>query len=142
MQIDLLQFIDLSNKILSQIDKSKVYRGIICPLNGGLYLSDFLSKHLNLPIYCIDIKSYNKNNEQEDIKIKNFMAVTVPGNYLICDDIYDTGTTVKSIIDFYSFQDKFNFDIAVLVTKQIKENLIYGVKVEDDKWIDFWWELI
>lgn len=142
MQISYKKFLNLAEKVYQQIDKTKKYKGIICPLNGGLYLSDYLSKKLNLPIYCIDIKSYNERNEQERCKVTNFMPITNPGNYIIADDILDSGDTIKYIKDFYNFQGRWKFDVVVLVTNTIKENLIYGICNKKRDWVVFPWEKI
>jgi hypoxanthine phosphoribosyltransferase len=144
MQIDWSQFLDLANIVYEKINKNIIFQGIICPLNGGIYLSDFLSRRINLPIYCIDIKSYNEKNEQEDIKIQSFMPVIKPGYYLIADDIYDTGQTIKTIIDFYGFQNRFEFIVATLISNKYSINssiLWYGLFNQTKEWIKFPWEV-
>lgn len=137
-------FLSLAQKVfekISLVGLTKNYKGIICPLNGGLYLSEYLSRRSSLPIYCIDIKSYNKEHKQDRMKIKSFVPVTEPGNYIIADDIYDTGNTLKQIIDFYSFKDRFKFDVAVLVTNKVIDRVnFYGVFNQTKEWVNFCWE--
>ena len=142
MQISYENFLTLAEKVYLQIDKSIEYKGIVCPFNGGLYLSDYLSRRLDLPIFCISIKSYD-NKIQGDIKIKNFMPIIEPGEYLIADDIYDTGKTVEEIIKFYSFQNKFNFDVCVLITNKVIDRVnVYGMFNITKEWVTFFWEKI
>ena len=119
-------------------DSGRVYDGIICPLRGGFFLSYFMSIHLKLPVNYMEISSYADKNRKE-FTIKNLPELTA-GYYLICDDIYDSGNTIKKIISLYP---GIKFDAACLVSK--KENppgVFYAKKVSEDVWVDFFWEVM
>ena len=114
-----------------------LYKGILCPLRGGFYISDFVSRKYNLPIYYMDIKSYKDDlrGATQIIKADSLYE----GNYLICDDIYDTGKTVEAIKQYYY---NCTFDVYCLVSKQGTKDIKYDIKVPEDEWVEFWWEKV
>lgn len=113
----------------------KEYDAIICPLRGGFFLSYFMSHHLNLSIKYLEISSY-KGSQQRD-----FLFGIKPdlngGRYLLCDDIYDTGNTVKKIREIYNDID---IDIVCLLSKRHNPDITYGELVDQNKWVTFFWE--
>jgi len=125
----------LAKEIFFKLPKNKQYAGIVCPLYGGFYLGDYLRRKFNIPFYTLRLQSY-ENNKQ-----KSILVHTIPflphGNYLLVDDIYDTGNTMKWIEDNYP---ACTFTQVTLITKKKKDNLIYGEYVENNIWVDFWWE--
>jgi hypoxanthine phosphoribosyltransferase len=132
-------FRSLSYDLLDRIKMlEREYSGILCPLRGGFYLSYFFGRHLNLPLYYLEISSYNdKSRGDVRIGIKPEMP---PGRYLLCDDIFDSGNTIKTIMNIYSGID---FDTACLVSKHADPpGVFYGVFVEKDTWVDFFWEVM
>jgi len=113
------------------------YDGILCILRGGFFLSYFMSEHTGLPIKYIEVFSYdNELQVNPSIGIKSELE---QGNYLLCDDIYDTGSTIKLIKKEYP---NINFDIMTLLTKKRIKNLIYSKFIKKDVWVDFFWELL
>ncbi|MCL1864364.1 MAG: phosphoribosyltransferase [Spirochaetes bacterium] len=131
------KFIELSYKLLEKIESKKdQYKAILCPLRGGFFLSYFMNEHLKLPVLYIEISSYT-GKEQKEFKIKIKPDLT-DGKYLLCDDIYDSGNTVKKI---YSLYPNAEFDTICLVSKIKDAEVIYAALVEN-QWVDFFWEVM
>ena len=137
-QVDFELFKKLSHELLDKIkSKNSIYSAILCPLRGGFYLSDFMSRQLKLPVFYLEISSYRKK-EQTDFYI-GIKPEIFSGKILICDDIYDSGKTMKSIYNMYPHAD---FDAACIISKTESKDIIYGLLVEKEKWVDFFWELV
>jgi len=132
------RFIELSYKLLEEVKSKGVkYKAILCPLRGGFFLSYFMSVHLELPISYIEISSYaGKEQRRFQIGIKPDL---IEGNFLLCDDIYDSGNTIKEI---HSMYPGVNFDTICLVSKVKEAEVIYAALLEKDKWVDFFWEVM
>jgi hypoxanthine phosphoribosyltransferase len=135
-------FTTLCNEIHTKIGDRR-YDGIICPLRGGFYLSDFLSRKMNLPVYYLEINSYNSynsynsTNKKREFNFTQLSNIPEKGNFLICDDIYDTGDTVEFIKKQYPF---IYLDCAVVISKQYKEDIVYGYLDRSTDWVDFFYE--
>ena len=131
------KFEKLAHKLLKDIEeKGASYEAILCPLRGGFFLSYFMSQHLKLPMLYIEISSYSgKVQEEFQIGLKPELA---EGNFLLCDDIYDSGNTIKKI---HSLYPHVTFDTACLVTKVEDCGINYGELVKKDCWVDFYWEV-
>jgi len=135
--VDYKLFIKLCYKLLDELKESgKRYKAILCPLKGGYYLSYFLSRHLNLPMVYIEITSY-KGMERRgfQIGIKPDLSTDI---FLLCDDIYDSGKTVKKI---HSLYPHVIFDTACLINKKQDAEIYYG-RLIGDEWVDFFWEVM
>ena len=132
------KYIELSYKLLDIIKaKKEDYKAILCPLRGGFFLSYFMSVHLDLPISYIEISSYaGKEQQRFQIGIKPDL---IEGKFLLCDDIYDSGNTIKEI---HSMYPKVDFDTICLVSKVKEAEVIYASLVEKDHWVDFFWEVM
>ncbi len=131
-------FSKLSHKVIEQIKQSgKKYDYILCPLRGGFFLSYVVNNHLDIPIKYLEISSYTETEQGE------FIIGIQPdlhhGTYLLCDDIYDSGKTVKKIKDMYSDID---MDVACLLSKQPVDNFYVGEYIDDERWVDFFWEVL
>ena len=131
------RFIELSYKLLDKIKSKKdEYRAILCPLRGGFLLSYFMSEHLKLPIIYLEISSYT-GKEQKNFEIGVKPDLT-EGKFLLCDDIYDSGNTIKKI---YSLYPNVEFDTICLVSKLADAEVIYASLIEN-QWVDFFWEIM
>ena len=132
------KFVAHAYKILEEIKKQgHEYQAILCPLRGGFFLSYFMSNHLKLPIRYLEISSYT-GTEQKTFHIGNIPDLG-KGRFLLCDDIYDSGNTIRKIREIFSGID---MDIAVVLTKKQEADLIYGEHLDEDQWIDFFWEVM
>jgi hypoxanthine phosphoribosyltransferase len=131
------QFIELSYKLLDKVKSKKdEYKAILCPLRGGFFLSYFMSEHLKLPIIYIEISSYD-GKEQREFKIGIKPDLT-EGKFLLCDDIYDSGDTIKKI---YSMYPNIEFDTICLLSKIKDADVIYAV-FAGNQWVNFFWEIM
>ena len=132
------KFLELSYQLLEKIKSNKEeYKAILCPLRGGFFLSYFMSVDLELPISYIEISSYaGKEQRRFQIGIKPDL---IEGKFLLCDDIYDSGNTIKEIHKMYP---KVDFDTICLVSKVKEAEVIYASLVDKEKWVDFFWEVM
>jgi hypoxanthine phosphoribosyltransferase len=64
-------------------------------------------------------------------------------NYLIVDDINDSGTTFKVVSDIFKNR-RLTFSTAALINKKSSSFAVdfYGEKLDNDDWINFPWEKI
>ncbi len=132
------RFVELSYELLDIVKERKQnYKAILCPLRGGFFLSYFMSVHLDLPISYIEISSYaGKEQRRFQIGIKPEL---VKGKFLLCDDIYDSGKTIKEIHKMYPDVD---FDTICLISKEKDAEVIYAELVDVKRWVDFYWEVM
>lgn len=131
-------FLELSYKLLARVEKNKdEYKAILCPLRGGFFLSYFMSQHLELPISYIEISSY-AGKEQRRFQI-GIMPELIEGKFLLCDDIYDSGNTIKKI---HSMYPQVEFDTICLVSKLRDAEVTYAHLAGKDQWVDFFWEVM
>lgn len=132
------RFVELSYELLDIVKERKQnYKAILCPLRGGFFLSYFMSVHLDLPISYIEISSYaGKEQRRFQIGIKPEL---VKGKFLLCDDIYDSGKTIKEIHKMYPDVD---FDTICLISKEKNAEVIYAELVDVKRWVDFYWEVM
>lgn len=133
------KFTELAYKILDEVKKSgHEYQAVLCPLRGGFFLSYFMSKHLNLPMRYLEISSYT-GTEQGEFFI-GLKPELDKGRFLLCDDIYDSGNTIRKIFEIYK---GIELDVACILSKSPEkhEDYIIGEYVEHDRWVDFYWEI-
>ncbi len=130
-------FETLSHSLLKQVKEAgRSYRGILCPLRGGFFLSYFMSRHLGLPMYYLEISSYSGQEQLEfQIGLKPELA---EGYFLLCDDIYDSGNTIRKIHEMYPHVE---FDTVCLVSKLDEPDIMIGEMVDKNRWVDFFWEV-
>lgn len=142
-------------KLAMNINNSDTkYDAIISIAGGGLIPSRLLRNYLNIPIYSINVKFYNNNNEINNegqiiqwLSDKEIQELSGK-NVLIVDDLDDTRTTLLFIIDklkHYSFN---KIGIAVLYNKKKDKSgeiplfcEYFIVKDVDNHWINFPWEM-
>lgn len=116
------------------------YEGILCPLRGGFYLSDFLSRRLQLPVSYIHIASYT-GYESGDFKVYFKPELQSGRRYLLCDDILATGRTAATIQGLFPDVD---FDAAFLYRHRQWplpfERTVFARQVDEWVWVRFPWE--
>jgi len=128
--------LDLCKVLLPAIDYDR-YSGVIAVLRGGMYLADYVSRKFNLPLFYYEVSSYTFENKQGEL-ISGISSELPPSNYILCDDIYDTGKTIDHIIK--RFPDSL-FCPVTLVSKQKNIPALYHTLIEDDYvWVEFPWE--
>lgn len=150
MFIDEKEFVELSNIIIDNLDKSPFIREnpiVLGLLNGGKNLADYISDALKLPIRYMSIHS--REGDPGNLGISGTkgtvdMSISVDllksdKPFLIVDDIYDSGLTMTTIQRLFPLSRS-----CVLIHKSpdrysIKTDF-YGKFVPPDVWIDFFWE--
>ena len=147
-------------KILAKniLNSSVRYDAIVAISGGGLIPGRMLRNYINLPIYCVNIKTYNENNQQNnDVKIvqwfgKNEITELSTKNILFIDDLDDTRNTLYWIIKLINDENeglncnKVGFGLLYnkLKKKSYKipdEFQYYTAKDIEDKWVVFPWEI-
>jgi hypoxanthine phosphoribosyltransferase len=132
------KFLEIAYRLLDEIKKNRrTYQAILCPLRGGFFLSYFMSNHLSLPLRYLEISSYT-GTEQKGFNIGHVPELD-KGPFLLCDDIYDSGNTIRKIREIFTGID---FDIAVVLAKKPVDDMMYGELVAHDRWVDFFWEVM
>jgi hypoxanthine phosphoribosyltransferase len=132
------KFVKLCYELLDAVRESGVqYSAILCPLRGGFYLSYFMSVHLNLPVRYIEISSYTEK-EQGTFRL-GIKPDRLEGKYLLCDDIYDSGKTIRRIHAMFPEAD---FDPICLGSKVNDADVTYALLADNDRWVDFFWEIM
>ena len=136
--VDVNLFQELAYKLLEDIrQNNKAYRAVLCPLRGGFYLSYFMSKHLGIPMEYIQISSYEESERKEfSVGIRSDLEKDL---FLLCDDIYDSGRTIRMI---HSLYPHVSFDTVCLVAKVLDAPVYYGMHVSPDVWVNFFWEIM
>lgn len=131
-------YVELCYKLLDLIvPRREEYKAVLCPLRGGFFLSYFMSVHLGLPISYIEISSYaGKEQGRFQIGIKPDL---IEGKFLLCDDIYDSGNTIREIHSMYPHVE---FDTICLVSKNKDAGVTYALLADSGQWVDFWWEVM
>lgn len=138
LKISYEMYIELCYKLLGQVRAVRdEYKAILCPLRGGFFLSYFMGMHLDLPISYIEISSY-AGKEQRRFQI-GIRPELIEGKFLLCDDIFDSGNTIRQI---HSMYPHVQFDTVCLVSKIKDAGITYGLLVDKDQWVDFWWEVM
>ncbi len=138
LAVDFNLFREIAYKLLEDVRRNgKNYRAILCPLRGGFYLSHFMSRHLNLPLEYIQISSYDKA-EQKDFSV-GIRSDIGEDRLLLCDDIYDSGRTIRMI---HSLYPHVAFDTVCLIAKDRDAPVFYGRYVEPSVWVNFFWEIL
>ncbi len=138
LRINYEKYVELCYSLLQKVNSSRdEYKAILCPLRGGFFLSYYMSVHLELPISYIEISSY-AGREQRRFQI-GIKPELIEGKFLLCDDIYDSGNTIKKIHSMYPHVE---FDTICLVSKIKDAEITYGFLAETEQWVDFWWEVM
>lgn len=131
-------------------DTGNKFDGLVVIPRGGFYPAMALSQmfHLEAPaIISASITSYSKDNKASSGSFRKGQVpldVHVRGNdWLIVDDVFDTGQTVKELTDDLYRQGAKSVKFACLYYKpgKSKVDIKPDFFVEQyDGWIDFAWE--
>ncbi len=139
---DFVNMAEKGIKILNSILKNTphYFKGIVCPLRGGFYFTDYISRRISLPVYYLYISSYDNGKIQKELKIHFLPTLEKNHRYLICDDILATGNTVKKILELYP---DCQFEALVLYKHKDQKYPIkhYAIREIDSRvWVNFFWE--
>lgn len=115
---------------------------LIALARGGLCLGTKLSHSLKQPLMIVSAKTYNDSKQQVNTVLLN-SSYTVPlkSPILICDEIADTGKTLRIIVDHFKLLG-VDIKTATLLYKErsIVKPDFYAKETPNDTWIVFPWE--
>ena len=147
--------IDIQTKIIAkQIsaehngDKTPVV--MVGLLNGAFMFYADLVRNMSIDVECdfMRVKSYVSKNKQGDIQITKDLETPIKGKHVyLVDDIYDTGNTMKAVIDYLEVKKPASISIVSLVTREtspipkqpsyhaftIKDEWLVGFGMDNDK---------
>lgn len=147
--------IDIQTKIIAkkisaehQGDKTPVV--MVGLLNGAFMFYADLVRNLSIDVECdfMRVKSYTAQFKQGDIKIIKDLETPIKGKHVyLVDDIYDTGTTMKALIEYLEVKKPASISIVTLLTREtspipthpsyhaftIKNEWLVGFGMDDEK---------
>jgi len=147
--------IDFQTKIIAK-KISDDHRGDKTPvvmvglLNGAFMFYADLVRNINIDVECdfMRVKSYVSKNKQGDIQITKDLETPIKGKHVyLVDDIYDSGNTMKAVIDYLEVKKPASISIVTLITREtspipeqksyhaftIKEEWLVGFGMDNDK---------
>ena len=137
--------IDIQTKIIGK-QISDDHRGDKTPivmvglLNGCFAFYSDLVRAMPIDVECdfMRVKSYI-NRKQGDIQITKDLETRIKGKHVyIVDDIYDTGNTMKAVIEYLEVKKPSSISIVSLITRDtspIPKQKSYHAFTIDDEWI-------
>jgi xanthine phosphoribosyltransferase len=131
--------IEILSKQLAKSLKETQWTGILAITRGGLIPAGLLAHSLNIRrIEVINVQSYDQKKSRGEIVVLNVPDVKNDGeNWLIVDDLVDTGETIKAI------RKRFSKAIyVVLIAKPEGLRIVdhHVREVEQNIWVVFPWE--
>jgi len=147
--------IDIQTKIIAK-KISAEHKGDKTPvvmvglLNGAFMFYADLVRNLCIDVECdfMRVKSYTAQFKQGDIKIIKDLETPIKGKHVyLVDDIYDTGTTMKALIEYLEVKKPASISIVTLLTREtsptpthpsyhaftIKDEWLVGFGMDDEK---------
>ncbi len=137
--------IDIQTKIIGK-QISDDHRGDKTPivmvglLNGCFAFYSDLVRSMPIDVECdfMRVKSY-VNRKQGDIQITKDLETRIKGKHVyIVDDIYDTGNTMKAVIEYLEVKKPASISIVSLIvraTSPIPQQKSYHAFTIDDEWV-------
>ena len=140
--------IEIQSKIVAKQINDK-HRGDKTPvvfvglLNGCfMFYSDFV-KNLTFDLECdfMRVKSYVSKRKQGDIQITKDLETPIKGKHVyIIDDIFDTGNTMKAVVDYLKVKKPKSLNIVTLLKRESSPTLdidcpCYNVLDIKDEWV-------
>lgn len=138
--------IDIQTKIIAK-QISDDHRGDKTPvvmvglLNGCFMFYADLVRSMKIDVECdfMRVKSYIGKKKQGDIQIMKDLEISVKGKHVyLVDDIYDTGNTMKAVINYLEVKNPASISIVSLVTRTtspIPEQKSYHAFTIGDEWL-------
>ena len=124
----------------------------VCILNGGfMFFTDFV-KAMPIDLECdfMRVKSYVGKRKQGDIQITKDLETPIKNKHVyIIDDIYDTGNTMRAVVDYLKVKKPKSLSIVTLLKREssniediecpihnvldIKDEWVVGYGMDDEK---------
>jgi hypoxanthine phosphoribosyltransferase len=140
----------IAKEITTKHHKDETPLVFICLLNGGYMFFSDLTKEIMIPMECefMRVKSYVSKNKQGDIQITKDVETPVKDKHVyIVDDIFDTGNTMKAVVEYLAIKNPESINIVTLLkrsksqhdpTQGLGEYFIdsfrYGFEINDE-WV-------
>ena len=124
----------------------------VCILNGGfMFFTDFVrAMPIDLECGFMRVKSYVSKRKQGDIQITKDLEAPIKGKHVyIIDDIFDTGNTMKAVVEYLRVKKPKSLNIVTLLRREsspvfhldcayynvidIKDEWVVGYGMDDDK---------
>ena len=128
-----------SKALAWRLSELNPYKGIIAVTRGGLVPAAIVARELDIRLIdTVCVLSYNQKNKG-DVNILKECAIANDGkDWLIVDDLVDTGETIKTIR-----QTLPNAHYATVYAKPSGRGQVdtYVTEVSQDTWIYFPWDM-
>lgn len=114
--------------------------------NGGIIPSLMVASILARDWGYFSASHYDGKQKRDYVrldeeKLLRYIEKYRNGGIIVVDDIYDTGETMGMIKEVLKEHKKYGFILATVYSKvDVKDDVIYGVKIELDVWVRFPWE--
>ena len=115
----------------------------VCILNGGfMFFTDFIrAMPIDLECGFMRVKSYVSKRKQGDIQITKDLEAPIKNKHVyIIDDIYDTGNTMKAVVEYLRVKKPKSLNIVTLLRRENSPILhldcaYYNVLDIKDEWV-------
>ena len=130
----------IAKQILAEHKDDKTPIVMVGLLNGCFAFYSDLVRAMPIAVECdfMRVKSYT-NRKQGDIQITKDLETPVKGKHVyIVDDIYDTGNTVKAVIEYLELKHPASISIATLIAREtspIPKQPSYHAFTIKDEWV-------
>ena len=110
-------------------------------LNGAFMFYADLVRNMSIDVECdfMRVKSYVGKNKQGDIQIMKDLETPIKGKHVyLVDDIYDTGNTMKAVIEYLEVKHPASISIVTLLTREtspIPPQPSYHAFTIKDEWV-------
>ena len=121
-------------------------------LNGAFMFYADLVRNMSIDVECdfMRVKSYVGKKKQGDIQIMKDLETPIKGKHVyLVDDIYDTGSTMKALIEYLEVKKPASISIVTLLRREtspipdqafykyhaftIKDEWVVGFGMDDEK---------
>jgi len=130
----------IANQITAKHKDDKTSIVMVGLLNGCFAFYSDLVRAMPIDVECdfMRVKSYI-NRKQGDIKITKDLETPIKGKHVyIVDDIYDTGNTMKAVIEYLEVKNPSSISIATLITREtspIPTQPLFNAFTIKDEWV-------
>lgn len=114
-------------------------RTMICVLNGAfMFFSDLVR---NMKVDCevdfIQVKSYTDGKQGKIRILKDLSIDLTMKDVIIVDDIYDSGNTMRFIVDHIKDRNTKSITCVTLFKRKltVAPDLVYGFELEDESYL-------
>lgn len=114
---------------------------------GGLIPAVLMSQSWNIPLDIVVTSSYNKENQQTQLKIGKpsylcFPDINKDSKILIVDDLVDSGKTMEAVVNLYKEKEFKNIKTSVLIYKRGSkfDPDYFAAGADENVWTEFPYE--